>query len=34
MVSQSLADDCLENKASIKLSFVSGTAVLVGENGG
>lgn len=34
MVSQSLADDCLENKARIKLSFVSGTVVLVGENGG
>lgn len=31
MVSQSLADDCLENKASIKLSFVSKT---VGDNGG
>lgn len=29
MVSWSLADDCLENKASIKLSFVSKTVVLV-----
>lgn len=34
MVSQSLVDGCLENKASIKLSFVSKTVVLVGDNGG
>lgn len=33
MVSQSLADDCLENKASIKLSFLPKTVVLVGDNG-
>lgn len=31
LVSQSLADDCLENKASIKLPFVSKSVVLVGE---
>lgn len=33
MDSQSLVADCLENKASIKLSFVPETVVLVGDNG-
>lgn len=33
MVSQSLVDDRLENKAIIKLSFVPKTVVLVGDNG-
>lgn len=32
MVSQSVVDDCLENKASIKLSFVPKTIVLVENN--
>lgn len=33
MVSQSLVEDCLENKSSIKMSFVPKIIVLVGDNG-